>query len=266
MTTKYQIEGSSLEDAIRKLIDEAAGGDVDIHLRTRGYDPRVTGPTSLSVVVEEPTASDDGSNDDSDHDSDDDTDEVQAPAPRNRARKERSEPESAPRSRASSDDDEDEDPAPTVEELEEEADAAADFVEGLLDVMDVPGDLKIRILEGEAEVEVLEADSGTLIGRRGQTLEAIQELARCSLQREFQRRTRVTIDVEGYRARRLEKLLDKADEAIDDVLDGNGPVRLEPMDVFERKAVHKLVAEVEGVLSRSTGREPGRRVVIELDA
>lgn len=261
MTTKYQIEGSSLEDAIRKLIDEAAGGDVDIHLRTRGYDPRVTGPTSLSVVVEDPSVQDE----DSDQDSDDDTDEVRAPAPRARARKERSEPESAPKGRASSGDDEDEDRAPTVEELEEEADAAADFVEGLLDVMDVPGDLKIRILEGEAEVEVLEADSGTLIGRRGQTLEAIQELARCSLQREFQRRTRVTIDVEGYRARRLEKLLDKADEAIDDVLDGNGPVRLEPMDVFERKAVHKLVAEVEGVLSRSTGREPGRRVVIELE-
>lgn len=277
MTTKYEIEGSSLEDAIRKLIDEAAGGDVDIHLRTRGYDPRVTGPTTLNVVVEDPSESDDDSDDDSDQDSADSSDDQsddqsddassdqdEAPAPRARARKERSDDDSASDARSAQDDDDDGD-TPSVEELEEEADAAADFLEGLLDVMDVPGDLKIRILEGEAEVEVVEADSGTLIGRRGQTLEAIQELARCSLQREFQRRTRVTIDIEGYRARRLEKLLDKADEAIDDVLDGNGPARLEPMDVFERKAVHKLVDEVEGVVSRSTGREPGRRVVIELD-
>jgi len=264
VTTNYQIEGSSLEDAIRKLIDEAAGGDVDTHLRTRGYDPRVTGPTSLTVVVEDPIEddSDDDSDDGSDDGSDDESEDRGSPQPRARARKDRSDADSGSQGRSDADD---EDDTPSVEELEEEADAAADFLEGLLDVMDVPGDLKIRILEGEAEVEIVEADSGTLIGRRGQTLEAIQELARCSLQREFQRRTRVTVDVEGYRARRLEKLLDKTDEAIDDVLDGNGPVRLEPMDVFERKAVHKLVTEVEGVMSRSTGREPGRRVVIELE-
>jgi spoIIIJ-associated protein len=131
--------------------------------------------------------------------------------------------------------------------------------------MDLPGDLQIRILDDAAIVEVVEGDSGALIGRRGQTLEAIQELARCSLQREFQRRTRVRLDVEGYRERRIEKLLDKADEVIDDVLANGGSERLEPMDVFERKAVHELVATVDGVASRSVGREPGRRVVIEAD-
>ncbi|MEX1102962.1 MAG: hypothetical protein WED87_01855, partial [Dehalococcoidia bacterium] len=158
MTTKYQIEGSSLEDAIRKLIDEAAGGDVDTHLRTRGYDPRVTGPTTLSVVVEDRAESDD----------DDEQEEPVAVAPRARARKEPSSSDAAPRSRSSDEDDDEDDEGeePTVEELEEEADAAADFLEGLLDVMDVPGDLKIRILEGEAEVEVVEADSGPLKGRR----------------------------------------------------------------------------------------------------
>ena len=71
------------------------------------------------------------------------------------------------------------------------------------------------------------------------------------------------IDVEGYRERRMEKLLEKADDVIDDVLANGGSIRLEPMDVFERKAVHDLVAGVEGVDSRSVGREPGRRVVIE---
>lgn len=153
----------------------------------------------------------------------------------------------------------------TQEDLDEEADAAADFLEGLLDAMDLPGDIRIRTTDEHAEVEVVDIGSGALIGRRGQTLESIQELVRCALQREFQRRSRVKVDAEGYRARHLEKLIEKAEEAIDDVLDGGEPVRLEPMDVFERKAVHHLVAGIDGVVSRSQGREPARRVVIERD-
>jgi len=153
----------------------------------------------------------------------------------------------------------------TPEQLDEEADAAADFLEGLLDALELPGDLRIRVHDDHAEVEVVEIGSGALIGRRGQTLEAIQELVRCALQREFQRRSRVKIDAEGYRSRRLEKLLEKGEEAIDDVLDSGDPIRLEPMDVFERKAIHHLVAEYDGVVSRSQGREPARRVIIELD-
>ena len=148
-------------------------------------------------------------------------------------------------------------------DLDAEADAAADFLEGLLDALDLPGDLRINVRDDHAEIELVDIGSGALIGRRGQTLEAIQELVRCSLQREFQRRSHVMVDAEGYRARRLEKLLEKADEAIDTVLDSGEPERLEPMDVFERKAVHHLVAEVEGVESRSQGREPSRRIVIE---
>ncbi len=167
----------------------------------------------------------------------------------------------------------DEGPAPAVdavdgdaaEELDEEADAAADFLEGLLDALDLPGDLKIRLHADHAELEVIDIGSGALIGRRGQTLDAIQELARCSLQRQFQRRARVKIDAEGYRARRMEKLLEKAEEAIDTVLDTGESERLEPMDVFERKAVHQLVGEVDGLTSRSQGREPARRVIIEQD-
>lgn len=157
------------------------------------------------------------------------------------------------------------DEAITAEELDEEADAAADFLEGLLDALDLPGDIRIRAADDHAEVEVVDIGSGALIGRRGQTLEAIQELVRCALQREFQRRCRVKVDAEGYRARRLEKLVEKAEEAIDEVLDTGEAVRLEPMDVFERKAIHHLVAEVDGVISRSQGREPARRIVIEQD-
>lgn len=169
-------------------------------------------------------------------------------------------------------DDEEEPPAAadavdgvSAEELDEEADAAADFLEGLLDAMDLPGDLKIRLHADHAELEVIDIGSGALIGRRGQTLDAIQELVRCSLQRQFQRRARVKIDAEGYRARRMDKLIEKAEEAIDTVLDTGESERLEPMDVFERKAVHQLVGEVDGLTSRSQGREPARRVIIEQD-
>jgi spoIIIJ-associated protein len=161
-------------------------------------------------------------------------------------------------------DERDEEPSGiSPEDLDEEAEAAADLLEGLLDAMDLPGDLRIRVKEEHAEVEIMDVGSGALIGRRGQTLEAIQELVRCALQRQFERRARVQVDVEGYRARRLEKLVEKAEEAIDAVLDSGEPERLEPMDVFERKVIHQMVAEIDGLSSRSQGREPGRRVVIE---
>lgn len=156
-----------------------------------------------------------------------------------------------------------EDDEVTPEELDAEADAAADFLEGLLDAFDLPGDLRIRVLEDHAEVEIAEMGNGTLIGRRGQTLDAVQELLRCALQRQFQRRCRVQIDAEGYRARRLEKLMEKAREAVDQVAETGEAVKLEPMDVFERKAIHQFAAGVAGVQSRSHGREPARRVVIE---
>lgn len=148
-------------------------------------------------------------------------------------------------------------------ELDAEADAAADFLEGLLDALALPGDLKIKIHEDFAEIEIVELGDGVLIGRRGQTLEAVQELLRSAMQREFQRRSRVVVDVEGYRARRLEKLEEKAKEAIDETLRTGESVRLEPMDAFERKAIHRLVAVIDGVESRSQGRDPARRIVIE---
>lgn len=228
VATTYELEGESLEDAIRQLITQAAGGDVDITLRTRGYDPRRTGPTSLHASI------DTGGSDSN----------------------EQSSSATASAGRTAS-------PTKSVEELDEEADVAADFIEGLLDAMDVAGDISIKVLDDAAIVEVIESDSGALIGRRGQVLEAIQEITHCTLQRDFDRRTRVRIDIEGYRERRLEKLLDKADEVIDDVLADGGSIKLEPMDVFERKAVHELVSSVDGVTSNSVGREPGRRVVIE---
>jgi len=152
----------------------------------------------------------------------------------------------------------------TAEEIDEEAEAAADLLEGLLDAMDLPGDLRISVQESHAEVEVIGLEEGVLIGRRGQTLDAVQELVRTAMQRRFERRSRVLVDVDGYRARRLEKLLERADEAVAEVLASGESQRLEPMDSIERRLVHQRVAETEGVVSNSHGREPSRRIVIDL--
>ncbi|HEX2027182.1 MAG TPA: R3H domain-containing nucleic acid-binding protein [Nitriliruptorales bacterium] len=227
MTRRFNVQGATLEEAVRRLLAEVAGADqadVKVQLEAPELDLAELADVRLTLVVPEPAQDDE--------DEEDETDES---------------------------------PAVTLDDLDQEADAAADFVEGILDAMELPGDIQIRVHEDRAEIEVVNVGSGRLIGRRGQTLDAIQELARCALQRRFERRSRVMIDVEGYRARRLEKLLDKAQEAIDDVLDTGEAQRLEPMDVYERKAVHQLVAQHEGVSSSSRGREPTRRVVIERD-
>lgn len=146
--------------------------------------------------------------------------------------------------------------------LDEDADLAADFIEGLLDILDLPGDLDIEVQPGQATVTVQEVGSGLLIGRRGATLDALQELVRCSVQRQTERRSHVRVDVEGYRARQLEKLRERCREAIAEVRETNAPVKLEPMDAFERKMMHNLAAAAGGVTSASEGAEPRRRVVI----
>lgn len=153
-------------------------------------------------------------------------------------------------------------PEERMDQLDEEAELAADFVEGLLDRFDLPGDLEIVVHEDQAFVNLQEVDSGILIGRRGATLDALQELVRSAVQRQTERRAHVRIDVEGYKARQTEKLRDKCREAIAQVRETGEPVRLEPMDAYERKLMHNLVAKTGGVTSVSEGHEPKRRVVI----
>lgn len=156
-------------------------------------------------------------------------------------------------------------PEERMDQLDEEADLAADFVEGLLDQLDLPGDIEIEVHEEQALVNVQDVGSGLLIGRRGATLDALQELVRCAVQRQTERRSHVRVDVEGYRARQLDKLRDKCRDAIAEVRETGEPVRLEPMDAYERKMMHDLVAKTGGVASASEGSEPKRRVVIRPD-
>ena len=153
-------------------------------------------------------------------------------------------------------------PEERMNQLDEEADLAADFVEGLLDRLDLPGDIEIEISDDQALLNLEDVGSGLLIGRRGATLDALQELVRCAVQRQTERRARVRIDVEGYRSRHVEKLRDRCREAIAHVRETGEPVRLEPMDAYERKLMHDLVAKTGGVTSSSEGAEPKRRVVI----
>jgi spoIIIJ-associated protein len=153
-------------------------------------------------------------------------------------------------------------PEERMDQLDEEAELAADFVEGLLDLLDLPGDIEIEVQEDQALVSIQDLESGLLIGRRGATLDALQELVRCAVQRQTERRSHVRVDVEGYRARQVDKLRDKCREAIAEVRETGEPVRLEPMDAYERKMMHDLVTRTGGVTSSSEGNEPKRRVVI----
>ncbi len=154
------------------------------------------------------------------------------------------------------------DPQERMRLFDEECELAADFMEGLLDLLDLPGDLEIEVGDEGAVVNVSEVGSGLLIGRRGATLDALQELVRSTTQRQTERRSYVRIDVEGYRARQLEKLSAKCRDAIAQVREAGEPYRLEPMDSYERKMMHDLVGRSGGVVSSSEGAEPKRRVVI----
>ena len=154
-------------------------------------------------------------------------------------------------------------PEERLDQLDEEAEIAADFLEGMLDLLGLPGDIEIQVREEQAIVNVSEVGSGLLIGRRGATLDALQELVRCATQRRTERRSHVRVDVEGYRERQLDKLRDKCRDAIAEVRESQEAVRLEPMDPYERKMMHDLVAKSSGVVSTSEGNEPRRRVIIE---
>ena len=153
-------------------------------------------------------------------------------------------------------------PQERLDQLDEEAEIAADFVEGMLDLLSLPGDIEIVVREEQALVNINEVGSGLLIGRRGATLDALQELVRCATQRKTERRSHVRVDVEGYRERQLEKLREKCRDAIAEVREHGEAVRLEPMDPYERKMMHDVVAKAGGVTSTSEGNEPRRRVVI----
>jgi spoIIIJ-associated protein len=153
-----------------------------------------------------------------------------------------------------------------VPEAEDQAELAAIFLEGLLDIMGLDADVAISGVAGQTYVEIWtdapDEDMGLLIGKRGHTLEALQELVRAHIARQEGTRCAVLVDVEDYRKRRRGQILGRVRDAARRVMKSGRPEALEPMNSYERKLVHDTVATFEGLESASEGEEPNRRVVI----
>lgn len=146
--------------------------------------------------------------------------------------------------------------------LEREGDIAADYLEVLLDIADLDGDIDIDVEGDRAAVSIVGDGLGALVGPQGATLEALQELTRLAVVRETGVRSRLMLDIGGHRARRREELSGLGRLAAERVVASGEPERLAPMTPFERKVVHDAAAAVGGVVTESEGEEPERRVVI----
>ena len=158
-------------------------------------------------------------------------------------------------------------PSNTVKRLEEEGEVGADYLEELLDIVDLDGDIDIDVDHGRASIAVVASEEGdaqelaVLVGRDGEVLEAVQELTRLAVQTRTGNRSRLMLDINGYRAERRSELTKVAQEAVKRVRVTGDTVSLEPMNPFERKVCHDVVA-AEGLISESEGAEPERYVVV----
>ena len=148
-----------------------------------------------------------------------------------------------------------------VERLENEGDIAADYLEELLDIADLDGDLDMDVEGDRAAVSIVGADLSQLVGGKGEVLDALQELTRLAVYRETGERSRLMLDVSGYRAEQRERLVALATEKIAEIRTSGERVALDPMTSFERKVVHDAVSAA-GLTSESEGAEPRRFVVI----
>lgn len=142
-----------------------------------------------------------------------------------------------------------------------EGDLVADYLEELLDIADLDGDIENSVTDGRAQVSI-ETDSELLVGKDGEVLDALQELSRLVVMTETGNRSRIVIDVAGYRERRRAELVAMAKDAIAEVQESGEPVRLMPLNAYERKIVHDEVAAA-GLVSESEGEPPNRRVVVQ---
>lgn len=156
-------------------------------------------------------------------------------------------------------------PSAKLQKLEEEGDVAADYLEEILDIADLDGDIEIDVENGRASVAIVSDDPasglGVLVGDEGQVLEAMQELTRLAVQASTGERSRLMLDIAGFRAARKVQLQRVAQEAVDRVNQSGEPVALEAMNPFERKVCHDVVSAA-GLRSESQGAEPNRHLVV----
>lgn len=148
-----------------------------------------------------------------------------------------------------------------VSRLEQEGDIAADYLEELLDIADLDGDLDIDVDGDRASVSIVGADLSQLVGANGEVLDALQELTRLAVYRETGERSRLMLDISGHRAERRAALEKIAADAVAEARESGTRVALDPMSPFERKVVHDAVAAA-GLTSESEGVEPRRHVVV----
>lgn len=153
----------------------------------------------------------------------------------------------------------------TLTRLEQEGEIAADYLEGLLDIADLDGDIDMDVEADRAAVSILSEDSARdlqkLVGRDGEVLEALQELTRLAVHRETGDRSRLMLDIGGFRARKREELAELGAKSAQEAESSGEPVKLRPMTPFERKVVHDAV-KAAGLRSESEGEEPQRCVVV----
>lgn len=160
----------------------------------------------------------------------------------------------------------DDDDAEEVDEedlLVEEGEIAGDYLEQLLDILDFDGDIDLDV-DGDRAIVSIDGgrDLGKLVGSKGEVLDSLQELTRLAVQQATGERSRLMLDIAGWRAARRERLAKLGTEIAKRVLESGERESLDPMTPFERKIVHDAVAAVDGVMSESEGSEPRRRVVV----
>jgi spoIIIJ-associated protein len=158
-------------------------------------------------------------------------------------------------------DDDSDDVDVNMSSLEEEGEIAADYIEGLLDIADLDGDIDMDVEGDRAVVSVVGATLSELVGEDGEVLEALQELTRLAVHRQTGVRARLMLDVGGYRARRRSELAEMGRSVAEEVGRTGEPKKLRAMSPFERKIIHDAVA-LAGLRSESEGEEPNRRVVV----
>ena len=152
--------------------------------------------------------------------------------------------------------------ADRVKQLEQEGEIAADYLEELLDIADLDGDLDMDVEGDRAAVSIVGADLSQLVGRDGEVLDALQELTRLAVYRETGERSRLMLDISGFRADKRAELEEVANATVAKVKETGAPIALDAMSPFERKVVHDVVASA-GLISSSEGVEPRRYVVVQ---
>jgi spoIIIJ-associated protein len=148
-----------------------------------------------------------------------------------------------------------------ITKLEEEGDIAADYLEGLLDITDLDGDIDIDVENDRASLAIVGGKLAHLVGHDGEVLDALQELTRLAVQTATGDRSRLMLDVDGYRAGRKNELRKLAQESADEVTATQSSLKLAPMNAFERKIIHDTIQTL-GLSSESEGEDPNRSVVI----